>query len=91
MNKLLITSHYKENTSPIQLLQEKHITMLTTDIGGTIEPNLEVVDGDSIHLGGDITLKVIETPGHSNRFCNICIGWIKLVICCGCSSNVWRF
>ncbi|MEH7010939.1 MBL fold metallo-hydrolase [Neobacillus niacini] len=46
-------------------IQEKHITMLTSDIGGTIEPNLEVVDGDSIHLGGDITLKVIETPGHS--------------------------
>ncbi|MEH7253285.1 MBL fold metallo-hydrolase [Neobacillus niacini] len=46
-------------------LQEKHITMLTTDIGGTIEPDLEVVEGDSIHLGDDITLKVIETPGHS--------------------------
>ena len=29
------------------------------------EPNLEVVDGDSIHLGGDITIKVVETPGHS--------------------------
>ena len=46
-------------------IQEKHISMLTTDIGGTIEPDLEVVDGDSIHLGGDITLKVFETPGHS--------------------------
>jgi hydroxyacylglutathione hydrolase len=46
-------------------IQEKHITMLTTDIGGTIEPNLEVVDGDSIQLGGSITLKVVETPGHS--------------------------
>ncbi|MCM3767123.1 MBL fold metallo-hydrolase [Neobacillus niacini] len=46
-------------------IQEKHITMLTTDIGGSIEPNLEVVDGDSINLGGDITVKVIETPGHS--------------------------
>jgi hydroxyacylglutathione hydrolase len=46
-------------------IQEKHISMLTTDIGGTIEPDLEIVDGDSIHLGGDITLKVIETPGHS--------------------------
>lgn len=44
---------------------EKHITMLTTDIGGTIEPDLEAVDGDSIHLGGDISLKVIDTPGHS--------------------------
>ena len=46
-------------------IQEKHITMLTTDIGPSIEPDLEVVDGDSIHLGGDITVKVIETPGHS--------------------------
>jgi hydroxyacylglutathione hydrolase len=46
-------------------IQEKHISMLTTDIGGTIKPDLEVVDEDSIHLGGDITLKVIETPGHS--------------------------
>jgi hydroxyacylglutathione hydrolase len=46
-------------------IQEKHISMLMADIGGTIEPNLEVVEGDSIHLGGDITLKVIETPGHS--------------------------
>ncbi|EKN66618.1 beta-lactamase [Neobacillus bataviensis LMG 21833] len=46
-------------------IQEKHITMLTTDIGGNIEPDMEVVEGDSINLGGDITLKVIETPGHS--------------------------
>lgn len=46
-------------------IQEKHITMLTTDIGGDIEPYLEVVEGDSINLGGDITIKVIETPGHS--------------------------
>lgn len=46
-------------------IQEKHISMLMTDIGGTIEPDLEAIDGDSIHLGGDITLKVIETPGHS--------------------------
>ena len=46
-------------------IQEKHITMLTTDIGDNIEPDLEVVEGDSINLGGDITLKVIETPGHS--------------------------
>ncbi|MEH7177594.1 MBL fold metallo-hydrolase [Neobacillus vireti] len=46
-------------------IQEKHIAMLTTDIGGTIEPDLEVAEGDSIHLGGNIALKVIETPGHS--------------------------
>lgn len=46
-------------------IQENHISMLTTDIGGTIEPDVETVEGDSIHLGGDITLKVIETSGHS--------------------------
>jgi hydroxyacylglutathione hydrolase len=46
-------------------IQEKHITMLTSDIGGNIEPDLEVVEGDSIHLGADVTLKVVETPGHS--------------------------
>lgn len=46
-------------------LQEKHIAMFTTDIGDNIEPDLEVVDGDSIHLGGDVTINVIETPGHS--------------------------
>ncbi|MFJ5716022.1 MBL fold metallo-hydrolase [Neobacillus sp. NPDC093127] len=46
-------------------IQEKHITMLTTDISGTIEPDLVVVEGDSIYLGGEIRLKVIETPGHS--------------------------
>jgi hydroxyacylglutathione hydrolase len=46
-------------------IQEKHIAMLTADIGGNIEPYLEVVEGDSIHLGADITLRVVETPGHS--------------------------
>lgn len=46
-------------------LQEKHIAMLTTDIGDNIEPSLEVVDGDSINLGDNITIKVMETPGHS--------------------------
>lgn len=46
-------------------IQEKHITMLTTGISGIIEPNLEVVEGDSIHLGGGIKVKVIDTPGHS--------------------------
>ncbi|MCQ6279314.1 MBL fold metallo-hydrolase [Bacillus sp. EB600] len=46
-------------------IQDKHITMLTTDIGGNIDPDLEVVDGDGINLGDDITIKVMETPGHS--------------------------
>ncbi|WP_043929741.1 MBL fold metallo-hydrolase [Bacillus sp. EB01] len=47
------------------IIQEKHIRMLTSDIGGTIEPALEVVEGDTVSLGGDISVKVIETPGHS--------------------------
>lgn len=46
-------------------IQEKHIGMLITDIGENIEPTLEVVDGDCISLGGDNSVKVIETPGHS--------------------------
>ncbi|QCR32114.1 MBL fold metallo-hydrolase [Lysinibacillus sp. SGAir0095] len=46
-------------------IQIKHIEMLKTDIGANIEPDLEVVEGDHISLGGDITLTVIETPGHS--------------------------
>lgn len=45
--------------------QERHRAILLHDIGESIEPTLEVVDGDKIHLGGDITLRVIETPGHS--------------------------
>ncbi|MFJ7972747.1 MBL fold metallo-hydrolase [Psychrobacillus sp. NPDC096389] len=46
-------------------IQEKHMAMLTTDIGGNIEPELEVKDGDQISLGGDLSLTVVETPGHS--------------------------
>ncbi len=46
-------------------IQEKHISMLTTDIGDNLEPDLEAVEGDSINLGGSVSLKVIETPGHS--------------------------
>lgn len=45
--------------------QEKHIAMLTTDIGGNIEPELEVKDGDHISLGNDVSFTVVETPGHS--------------------------
>lgn len=46
-------------------IQEKHITMLTTDIGNNIEPEIEVKDGDHISLGGNVSLTVVETPGHS--------------------------
>ncbi|MFJ8065474.1 MBL fold metallo-hydrolase [Psychrobacillus sp. NPDC096426] len=47
------------------VIQEKHIAMLTADIGDNIEPELEVKDGDHINLGGDVSLTVVETPGHS--------------------------
>ncbi|MEI4769941.1 MBL fold metallo-hydrolase [Psychrobacillus sp. FJAT-51614] len=46
-------------------IQEKHIAMLTSDIGDNIEPELEVKDGDHISLGGAVSLTVVETPGHS--------------------------
>jgi hydroxyacylglutathione hydrolase len=46
-------------------IQDKHIKMLTSDIGNTIEPDMEVVEGDSIYLGSGIRLNVMETPGHS--------------------------
>lgn len=47
-------------------LHEKHIEHTLHDIGDNITPTLEVVDGDIISLGDNITLQVIETPGHSN-------------------------
>jgi len=46
-------------------IQEKHIAILTNDIGEGMEPALEVVDGDHLSLGGDVSLTVVETPGHS--------------------------
>ena len=46
-------------------IQEKHITILTNDIGEGMEPDLEVVGGDQLSLGGNISITVVETPGHS--------------------------
>ncbi|WP_158582892.1 MBL fold metallo-hydrolase [Lysinibacillus yapensis] len=46
-------------------IQQKHIAILKGDIGDNLEPALELVEGDTIDLGGGIILKVIETPGHS--------------------------
>lgn len=43
----------------------RHKNVLLTDIGDSIEPVLEVAEGDKINLGAGITLTVIETPGHS--------------------------
>ncbi len=46
-------------------LHEKHISMMLNDISEDLEPTLEVVDGDQISLGGDVSITVVETPGHS--------------------------
>jgi glyoxylase-like metal-dependent hydrolase (beta-lactamase superfamily II) len=45
--------------------QEKHIAILTNDIGEGMEPTVEVVDGDNLSLGGNVSITVVETPGHS--------------------------
>lgn len=46
-------------------IQEKHIAILTNDIGEGMVPAVEVVDGDHLSLGGDVSITVVETPGHS--------------------------
>ena len=46
-------------------IQEKHIAILTKDIGEGMEPTVEVVDGDHYHLVVMLSLTVMETPGHS--------------------------
>ena len=45
--------------------QEKHTAMLLNDIGEDLEPTVEVVGGDRLSLGGDVSITVVETPGHS--------------------------
>ncbi|WP_249871692.1 MBL fold metallo-hydrolase [Oceanobacillus saliphilus] len=45
--------------------QEMHKNILMNDIGEGIEPADEVSDGDTISLGGDVSLTVVETAGHS--------------------------
>lgn len=45
--------------------QEKHTAILMNDIGGDLEPTVEVGDGDQISLGGEVSITVVETPGHS--------------------------
>lgn len=46
-------------------IQEKHTAILMNDIGGDLEPTVEVTDGDHISLGGKVSISVVETPGHS--------------------------
>ena len=45
--------------------QEKHTAILLNDIGEDLEPTVEVVGGDRLSLGGDVSISVVETPGHS--------------------------
>ena len=45
--------------------QEKHTAILLNDIGEDLEPTVEVVGGDRLSLGGDVSITVVETPGHS--------------------------
>lgn len=45
--------------------QEKHKAILLGDIGEDLEPTVEVVGGDRLSLGGDVSITVVETPGHS--------------------------
>lgn len=46
-------------------LHDKHIALFLNDIGEGLEPTLEVVDGDKFSLGGDVSITVVETAGHS--------------------------
>ncbi|WP_087974623.1 MBL fold metallo-hydrolase [Oceanobacillus rekensis] len=46
-------------------IQGKHKAILLNDIGADLEPTLEVFEGDHISLGGDVSITVVETPGHS--------------------------
>ncbi|WP_061463099.1 MBL fold metallo-hydrolase [Peribacillus simplex] len=45
--------------------QEKHTAILLNDIGEGLKPTVEVVGGDRLLLGGDVSITVVETPGHS--------------------------
>ncbi len=45
--------------------QEKHTAILLNDIGEDLEPTVEVVGGNRLSLGGDVSITVVETPGHS--------------------------
>ncbi|TBL76556.1 MBL fold metallo-hydrolase [Paenibacillus thalictri] len=46
-------------------IQEKHIAMLLHDIGEDLEPTIEVAGGERLSLGGDVSVSVVPTPGHS--------------------------
>lgn len=45
--------------------QERHKGILLRDIGEGLNPTIEVVDGDQLTLGDNVSLTVVETPGHS--------------------------
>lgn len=45
--------------------QQQHVSILLNDIGEDLEPTIEVIDGQRLSLGGDVSITVVETPGHS--------------------------
>ncbi|MBI5680421.1 MAG: MBL fold metallo-hydrolase [Methanobacterium sp.] len=56
-------------------LQEKErpVPNFHSLVEGSVNVNMNLADGDLIDLGGDITLKVIHTPGHSKGSISIFI------------------
>ncbi|SDH60489.1 Glyoxylase, beta-lactamase superfamily II [Alteribacillus persepolensis] len=46
--------------------KKKQQAILMDIIGGEVEPTHEVVSGDRLTFGGDVSVTVISTPGHSN-------------------------
>ena len=48
-----------------QETQQQHESILLNDIGEDLEPTVEVVDGQCLSLGDNVSITVVETPGHS--------------------------
>jgi len=46
-------------------MQEKHKAILMQDIGDSLEPEIELIGGETFDLGDGISLKTVRTPGHS--------------------------
>lgn len=66
-NRWMHITHY-ENLQGRYLdaaTREKHKAILMKDIGPNLEPTYEVVGGENLSLGGNVTITVLSTPGHS--------------------------
>lgn len=46
-------------------VRKKHTSILLHDIGEGMEPAMVVKEGDKLSIGDNLTISVIETPGHS--------------------------